>query len=367
MAVPQILLAIFFLISHVRPWPMALPQGCGISSMTCCLRRGATNLACEGQRASDYQSHSRNIDPYYTLGARVRNIDIPVAMNANSREHSLGLMRFTFSPDNNQFQTYFVPDNFGPTTAVIAQRLIDSRVHGIRFRWALFRAQAGSNEEDPHNWFIITPVQRGTTTHTDQAFAEVQLYGHITHTNYPNVFYNTIDVQSQNIHYRFEEFNLADIAPPNVGNFDSPIAVNVRSGGTFSLGLLRITFVPNNNQFLTSFIPSTVGPSEAIFRLHSQDNRVAGLRTRWALFRQPTQMDPQDPRSWFVVGPAAANSNEEVDPVYAEARFTGAPASFHASSHYYNPSAVRGGNLRFRFYFRTDLIDSNGNVIPRTG
>lgn len=111
MALPQIILTIVFLLGYVGAVPMPRPQGCGSSSMACCLRRGATNLRCEGQSAADYDSHSGNFDPYDVFnGATIQNIDFPVAINAGEESISLGRIRFTLYPDTNQFRTTTDPD-----------------------------------------------------------------------------------------------------------------------------------------------------------------------------------------------------------------------------------------------------------------
>ncbi|KAK8193065.1 hypothetical protein IWZ00DRAFT_544014 [Phyllosticta capitalensis] len=203
MALPQIILTIVFLLGYVGAVPMPRPQGCGSSSMACCLRRGATNLRCEGQSAADYDSHSGNFDPYDVFnGATIQNIDFPVAINAGEESISLGRIRFTLYPDTNQFRTTTDPDIRGPMVAVQQLHARDSRIAGILIRWGVFRAQAGVDENNPRNWFIVSPVRRGTLTQTEQGFGEAQLYGHVTHTNNPNLFYNSADMPRRNIHYR---------------------------------------------------------------------------------------------------------------------------------------------------------------------
>lgn len=90
----------------------------------------------------------------------------------------------------------------GPMVAVQQLHARDSRIAGILIRWGVFRAQAGVDENNPRNWFIVSPVRRGTLTQTEQGFGEAQLYGHVTHTNNPNLFYNSADMPRRNIHYR---------------------------------------------------------------------------------------------------------------------------------------------------------------------
>lgn len=90
----------------------------------------------------------------------------------------------------------------GPRTVVQYLHDRDPRVQGLLVRWAVFRAQGGANEDDPRNWFIITPVQRGTSIASSQGFAEMQLYGHVTHTEAPSIFFNPADMPSRYIHYR---------------------------------------------------------------------------------------------------------------------------------------------------------------------
>lgn len=110
MAGYRTLFAILFLISYVSSSPT--PQGCGPSM--CCLRRGAPNLRCEGQSASDYRFHTQNFVPSDVFqGGTWQAQRFDIVFTTVYDPVRLGSILLTLNPDTNQYRSTFDQNQWG--------------------------------------------------------------------------------------------------------------------------------------------------------------------------------------------------------------------------------------------------------------
>ncbi|KAK7610848.1 hypothetical protein BKA81DRAFT_351516 [Phyllosticta paracitricarpa] len=200
MILPQFFLVVVFLVHYVSGNPMPRPQGCGSSSMTCCLRRGAPNRRCEDALSTSYTSHSDYFQPNDVFGPTVRPFQVPVTLETSSGAESIALIIFSVNIQVGQFTMDCLFDLYGPQTAIRDLQARDSRVQGIRVRYAFFSAPSPLRPQQ--TWFIIGPVFGGTTTRTEFVYREIQIYLNREVRDHALAYYLSAETHRRGADYR---------------------------------------------------------------------------------------------------------------------------------------------------------------------
>ncbi|KAK8211282.1 hypothetical protein BKA81DRAFT_357902 [Phyllosticta paracitricarpa] len=167
--------------------PEPTPQGCGSSSMTCCVRRGEPEPHCDEHPASAFQSRGDEFLPNDVFGSTLRTLSTAITTTPAGGSLPLGTLEFTLDMQYNQFRIMVSRAQVEVLDRAVTEAAsrTGAPIAGVRLRWGLYVRTTYSDpnrdyaaRNNPASYTLVRPSERDRREfYTNTVFGLNQIVG----------------------------------------------------------------------------------------------------------------------------------------------------------------------------------------------